>query len=323
MNKDAIFITEIQHLKVKEDLGKGIQFSVLEEDGGREDLFLTNNSQVIKSLINDDFIKLAGINESEYLKRAKLVVYKKFKLDSKGKDQGALLDSFLRAIKVLLRKLWRLRDHNGHFNIGFLLYNINDGIQITSNYYSGIHYSSNGLQQNILLSKQEVEEAVEYSGAILSAGSDRKQGTQLTKGLPKLTVCDYYLQVAIYTRDLAMRIAHYCTCFEALFSNDKTELSHKLSERVAYYISETPEERLDVYKALKSAYAIRSTVVHGGALNAKAESSLISLSVSCDSYLRRVFKYVESGQKADIFSMDGEEFENYFIRLILNYPGSA
>jgi len=61
------------------------------------------------------------------------------------------------------------------------------------------------------------------------------------------------------------RITSAMTCFEALYlkAKERTELSHKLSQRASALLKFHGLNPLEIYYALKQAYDIRSTYVHG------------------------------------------------------------
>lgn len=59
------------------------------------------------------------------------------------------------------------------------------------------------------------------------------------------------------------------TVFEALLSTDATEITHKISERVAFMLESTEDARLALYKRMKRLYKTRSLLVHGAIENKK------------------------------------------------------
>ena len=59
------------------------------------------------------------------------------------------------------------------------------------------------------------------------------------------------------------------TVFEALLSTDDTEITHKISERIAFMLESTEDGRYSVYKCMKRLYKTRSLLVHGAIENKK------------------------------------------------------
>lgn len=69
------------------------------------------------------------------------------------------------------------------------------------------------------------------------------------------------------TYDLLPKITLYCSVFECLFSTEKTDITYKISQRVALYIGNDFEERVYLKKLVTKAYNIRSRYIHGNALS--------------------------------------------------------
>ena len=100
----------------------------------------------------------------------------------------------------------------------------------------------------------------------------------------------YFLQGARQAAALSVKVANYCTSFEALLSTDTTELSHRLSERLAWLLANSASERLSIFRTVKGAYGIRSRAVHGAHLSKqKIRDELIVASTNCDDLLRRLW----------------------------------
>jgi hypothetical protein len=59
------------------------------------------------------------------------------------------------------------------------------------------------------------------------------------------------------------------TVFEALLSTDATEITHKISERVAFMLESSEDARFSLYKRMKNLYKTRSLLVHGAIENKK------------------------------------------------------
>jgi hypothetical protein len=114
----------------------------------------------------------------------------------------------------------------------------------------------------------------------------------------------------------------YCSALEALLSTDTSELSHKLAERLAWIVAESPADRLDVYRAVKSAYAIRSRAVHGSALSRrKIETDLGVAAKNCDDLLRALLNQIATRTELHELYIDkkvpDEELEAVLVRITL------
>ncbi len=65
-----------------------------------------------------------------------------------------------------------------------------------------------------------------------------------------------------YASDI--RYMLFWVALEALFGpDDGTELSHKLAERIAFFIADNPEDARTLFKMTKKCYGLRSKIVHG------------------------------------------------------------
>jgi hypothetical protein len=103
-----------------------------------------------------------------------------------------------------------------------------------------------------------------------------------------------FLIIARTKSFLPLRIAFYMTVFESLFTTDFSELSHKIAERTALYVSGSPEVKMKNYNVVKRAYDVRSKYFHGQVLakNKDDINNLIQLSTDIDSLLRTILKKV-------------------------------
>ena len=72
----------------------------------------------------------------------------------------------------------------------------------------------------------------------------------------------------------------YIAALETLFSKDGSELSHKVAERVAFYLGGIKNEKMYTYRKVKGAYDVRSKYIHGSKLDKKHSTTekLIDLS---------------------------------------------
>ncbi len=65
-----------------------------------------------------------------------------------------------------------------------------------------------------------------------------------------------------------MRIALYFVALESLFSDDKNEISYKISLRTAYFLfPDNPKERKQLFDQLRAGYTIRSNFIHGSKID--------------------------------------------------------
>ncbi len=121
---------------------------------------------------------------------------------------------------------------------------------------------------------------------------------------------------------LPLKIAMYIPIFESLFSSGNSELSHKVSERCAVYLGGSKENKIEVYKLLKTTYDFRSALLHGSKLNMKSSGKnhnlpeiQVDIAREIDDLTRKVMTKVIS-QDSNIFLEN--DIDTYFNNLIFS-----
>lgn len=99
-----------------------------------------------------------------------------------------------------------------------------------------------------------------------------------------------FLHIARNHSYLLYRLAFYVPIFECLFgdSNSKNEITHKVAERIAFYIGETPQERFEYFRSVKDAYNIRSKFIHGDVFGSSSLKTVDDLSPKIDILARKL-----------------------------------
>jgi hypothetical protein len=120
----------------------------------------------------------------------------------------------------------------------------------------------------------------------------------------------YFSQAARSAGDIGAKVANYVAALESLFCTDSSEMSNKLSERVASFLSNSPNEKLTLYRIAKSAYNIRSKIVHGDSIKTPI-GKITEVSCECDELLRQILKRIMAEQRLyDQFSGPSGELED-------------
>ena len=124
---------------------------------------------------------------------------------------------------------------------------------------------------------------------------------------------------------MTSKIAGYISVLECILSV-KGENTHKVSERVAWFIGENSRDRLEIYNTIKSAYKDRSNYIHGSALkyDDESRSKRESLIHDIDEIVRRVLKkcfneftYLNYGTtKKDELALS-DEVDQWFNELVI------
>ncbi len=106
-----------------------------------------------------------------------------------------------------------------------------------------------------------------------------------------------FLALARKQSFLPLRIALLVPIYECLFSYETGEISHKVGERTANYVGGDREEKVRIYKLVKAAYDVRSSVLHGSKLSSSQKylgasisdpQAQINLSTDLESLTRNV-----------------------------------
>lgn len=138
------------------------------------------------------------------------------------------------------------------------------------------------------------------------------------KGYSRIGRALIFIIIGRQALNLSVKISNYCSALESIFTTDSNEISHKLSERIAFFLSQYDHVKMDVYKTIKKAYSIRSKLVHGDTLNNKLIGDLPDICFQCDEYLRKiVMAILEDKRLLEIFESNNQNVENYFNTLIL------
>ncbi len=111
--------------------------------------------------------------------------------------------------------------------------------------------------------------------------------------------------------------------FELLFPADSSEIIHKLSERIAFFLTNNAEQRIKIYKCVKDAYNIRSKLMHGDYLKSPLFNRIQEVANNCDSLIRVLMYSILSYKEVrTIFLMDNVQKNEYFERLVFGVENS-
>jgi hypothetical protein len=86
------------------------------------------------------------------------------------------------------------------------------------------------------------------------------------------------------------RYLWFWIALEALFGpEDSNELSHKLAERIAFFIAESPEGAREIFHKAKKCYGVRSKIVHG---RWKSSPEIDQLMEDTEAIVRTSFRHI-------------------------------
>jgi len=203
--------------------------------------------------------------------------------------------------------------------MAFLQYDEPTGVRVDTNFLATVYSNCRGQRGNITLSRHELKLARSiFRERFSKEPLDIEKGTLLQKGIERVSIVFYFLQSARSNPDIAVKIVDYCTCFEALFSTSNAELSHHLSERIAFFLGNSLDERRDIFNKIKEAYGIRSRIIHGDLLSQSKIDKLYIISETCDDLLRKIlFKIFKDEELSKLFTAPPSHLDDYFLNIIL------
>lgn len=240
-------------------------------------------------------------------------------------------------IEQFLNAFWFIKD-NSIFSRQFYLINL-DANSVNVNSRNVWYSNSSGMYENTEFSIKEIERIMQLSPGISDnlltsepdSGIERPENIVFGKPIPslgkfypynsftRLQRAYQFLMSSRTTSLLPLKISSYMMIFECLFSNDSTEITHKICERVAFFIGGDKEQKKATYDLVKNAYGVRSKYVHGQQLDKKfsTREQLISLSKSIDDLLRKVFLKILESESAN-FKLNEAQTKAYFQDLIFS-----
>lgn len=281
-----------------------------------ENTFITNDTELIRSLIPRKHIPVIGHLEYRFLTCGRPVIYK---TGDALVNEAAHVEvvNLLREAHAILTSLWMTRDCCVNCDTGFALGLDNEHVHTNT---LNLHYSlANGGKKKLVINLVDLEASCALAVQTFKGlkEQNKPQYTAMQKTTGRLNISTYHLQMARSADDLAIKVSTYCSFFESLFSTSTAELSHQLSERIAFSLSDNPMERLDIFKKIKKAYGIRSKTVHGDMIPVKELKDLISVAESCDEIARKIYyKIVSSPEVCALFEGTNEQIDNHMRELI-------
>ncbi|QNG60321.1 hypothetical protein H4O14_01980 [Bacillus sp. PAMC26568] len=230
---------------------------------------------------------------------------------------------FLRQAQRFALELWKIKDNNIYIRDGFLLVYQNtfeNGFTYKASLSEVFNYASGELGES-KYSDSEISSVIHgFEAATFEDYAEESFGGKYpdanhffkNSGYERLDRAIYFTMYARRSAVLPMKIISYCTALECLFTSGRTEINHKIAERVALMLGTSGEEKKSLFKQIKKAYDYRSLTIHGSSLRG-GNDDLVEISKGLDNILRRFIT-----EKHEIFSKKEEEIEVFFTNLLFN-----
>ncbi|KKX68104.1 HEPN domain-containing protein [Pseudomonas putida] len=307
--KEIVFVTAVDYLIVEDKFTLRVGF------GG--ELILTNDIAYVKRMVGHVHSMNMGGLEYMHLLSGRPVLYSARKYADPVNVDDELVD-FLREVQSFFVELWIYRDNSINCQQAFAL---QKHPAITSvNCLPVFNSAATGENLSLEFSSEKLKDVLAKSPVAIE--SIREQGmpdrTGLRKSKGRINIAMMHLQAARNQRDLGFKISSYCSLFESIFSTDKVELAHQLSQRLAFFVSGSPAERIEMYRLTKKAYTVRSLAVHGDVLD-KNVPELSLLASHCDEVARKVLiRFFANPSLFDLFnSKSNEDVFTYLLHMVL------
>jgi len=133
----------------------------------------------------------------------------------------------------------------------------------------------------------------------------------------------HFLATARSQNILIYKIAYYMAVFESLFTTEQSEITMRMSYRVAFYIGENLEECREIFKLIYESYNIRSRFLHGQKFSSDSDIEITKLSdksEKLDGILRRIFIKIIN-QDLEVFTQyEKSDRDGYLNSLVFGLP---
>ena len=122
---------------------------------------------------------------------------------------------------------------------------------------------------------------------------------------------------ALRQKDGEKRYLFHWIALEALFgTTEGGEITYRLSQRIAFFLGSNTEERKDISGLVKSAYRLRSNVVHGMRLEKLTEEKSNTAMLNTELWIRNSMKKIlQDEELIEVFSC--KKRESYLDDLVL------
>jgi hypothetical protein len=229
-----------------------------------------------------------------------------------------ILETALVWLRSFLRASWLIKDNCISIEGAFAVYPHEGPTQVaSSNSLYELNITCNGQKsEECRLTVTELSELIDLHNRVETAlwRCRDEHGDGLKGKNSRIVRCFEFLQCARTSYSIPLRMAHYCSAFEALFASGTTELSHRLSERIAHFAGKTPEQRKTAYGIAKRAYALRSQVVHGSSLPKKVIPNIHAMCRETDDLLRTILRrIIAEKEMLTLLSSPDEDIDAFFL----------
>ncbi|MDT9673892.1 hypothetical protein F6R97_04395 [Pseudomonas sp. JV414] len=278
----------------------------------------------VSDYIGSDFRRYAGEIEYAHFQRASNIVVGEFDHAAWGDDatSSEILFCWLVWIEWILQDSWLVYDSCIHSEIAFAKKSEkNKSVEWSNNNLASHASDSYGSRLAVTtISLNDLEQWIERSLKLRTYIHERGVTIAtpvISKSYTRFARFINFVQLARRTSHPAMKIAQMCSALESLFSTDTSELTHRLSERVAMFLGGDGEAMEKSYQMMKKCYAVRSQITHGSHIKDSVAEQIPDMSFDMMVMLREIaLKIIDSPELSKLFDGDNDGIEAYFRRLL-------
>lgn len=262
-------------------------------------------------------------SDSYYMEEGVLESIKQSEVDKFGTQYCFLI---LRQIQINMNRLWLIQDNAVYIRDGFLYAyeaDLSTGHTFKGS-LSAINTFADGNRKSIVFNDELKNEFISNEVCFIQERDAliKNEETQDFRNVcqyqhlksSKLTrkeLAHMYIAKARAEGVVAMKVLLYCSALEALISTTTTELSHRVSERIATILGSNKEERCAIYNCVKAGYDVRSKVAHGDFLK-KNQEQIEQISIDIDEYLRKLIVL------EDPYCLNNKELDKFFLEKLMS-----
>lgn len=277
----------------------------------------------VSSYIGSDFRKYAGEIEYSHFEGANNIVVGEFDRASWGKDINSadMLFCWLVWIEWALQDSWLAFDSCVHSEIAFAK-RVNGKVFEWSNNNLSTHASDcfGSRTEVATIDSDDLRLWIERSVKLRTYMHERGFSIAtpvISKNYTRFARFINFVQLARRSSHPAMKVSQMCSALESLFSTDTSELTHRLSERVAMFLGGDGDVMEKNYQAMKKCYAVRSQVTHGSHIKNSVAEGIPEMSFNMMEMLRTIaLKIIDSEELSKLFDGENDGIENFFRKLL-------
>lgn len=286
-------------------------------------LKITKSQKIKEMILNKKNREIIGILEASHFESSNCFLHYDYEDNEdafKDLNDLQILEYILQWVDDILKNSWLVKDNCIVCDTAFLIHECEKNTTASSLRLQYLFTNSSGKFEDADLTKSELEAFMIYHDKIESYLYGKNSGSinfMLNKNFSRIGRALLFVKQAREARNLAYKISNYCSALESLFCTDSVELSHKLAERIAFFLA-NEFKKIETFKTVKKAYAIRSKLTHGDYLDQKLINNLGDLSEQIDGLLRKIINKILNDQSMiEIFDSDNTKIDKYFESIIL------